>query len=293
VPRLGDLHGQDRVVARLRAAIAGARVHHAYLFTGPPGAGTRDTALALAAALNCLEAPGEGCDHCISCEKIAQGIHPDVVTLEREGAAQIVPIDVVRQVIARVGLPPHEARVRVFLVDEATALQGAAANALLKTLEEPPQRTMFILSTVAPDQLLPTLRSRCQRVAFAARPVATAAEGDEAAALRIRLAGEVAELAGGAAGPRELGAALALAQRVAEDKTAVTAILELALERLADGARRASAAGDAARARTCVERGRRVLDTMTSLILHNAPPQLAMEALLLRFPALPVDAATS
>jgi DNA polymerase III subunit delta' len=169
VPRFAAVLGQDRVIARLRAAIERDRVHHAYLFTGAPGSGKRATALAFASALDCLVAPGEGCETCDACVRIAEGNHPDVVTLEREGAARIIPIESVRRnVVARVALPPHEARTRVFIVDEATALQGAAANALLKTLEEPPARTMFVLATAAPEQLLPTIRSRCQRVTFSA-----------------------------------------------------------------------------------------------------------------------------
>src|SRR5437660_264263 len=88
------------------------------------------------------------------------------------GAANIVPIESVRaQVIARIALPPHEANVRVFVVEEATSMAPPAANALLKTLEEPPARTLFVLCTTAPEQLLPTIRSRCQRVRFAAGAV--------------------------------------------------------------------------------------------------------------------------
>jgi DNA polymerase III delta' subunit len=287
VPRLGDIQGQERVLAILRAAMAGERVHHAYLFTGPAGAGKRDTALALASALNCLEAPGEGCDRCAACDRIAHGLHPDVVTMAREGAAQIVPIETVRDVITRTALPPHEARVRVFLVDEANALQGAAANALLKTLEEPPRRTMFILSTVAPDQLLPTIRSRCQRVAFAPR----AAGGDPATVERLgRLAEALVEAPGigtGAGAARDLGAAIALAQRLAEDKADTPLVLDLALHRFHTRARDAAAAGDDAAARVWADRGRCLLETMTSLSLHNAHPQLTLEALIGRMPPLP------
>src|SRR5580692_9757117 len=132
---LTRLVGQERVVALLRGAIERDRMPHAYLFAGPPGAPMRDTALALAAAVNCAVAPGDGCGACDSCERIAAGIHPDVVVLVREGAAQIVPIENVRaQVIARLGVPPHEGLVRVFVVEEATAMAPPAANALLKTL---------------------------------------------------------------------------------------------------------------------------------------------------------------
>jgi DNA polymerase III subunit delta' len=256
VPRIADVLGQDRVIAQLRAAITRGRVHHAYLFTGPPGSGKRATALAFASALNCLAHPdeplGEGCDSCDACSRIAAGIHPDVVTLAREGAAQIVPIESIRaNVIARVGLPPHEARMRVFVVDEATALQGAAANALLKTLEEPPARTMFVLATTAPEQLLPTIRSRCQRIHFTPAP-----------------------------GPRGVGDAIALAARATEGKGDAAAGLELAAHRLHAIARERAAAGDGAAARRAAARGRRALDAITALTLHNALGPLAIEALL-------------
>src|SRR5512146_2376054 len=90
------LVGQDRVVALLRRAIERGRVPHAYLFSGPAGAPMQDTAIALACALNCLVARGEGCGECDACAKIVGGFHPDVVTLVREGAANIVPIESVR-----------------------------------------------------------------------------------------------------------------------------------------------------------------------------------------------------
>jgi DNA polymerase-3 subunit delta' len=286
VPRLSDVLGQDRVIARLRAAIARGRVHHAYLFTGAPGSGKRATALAFASALNCLNAPGEGCDEpeiCDACSRIAGGIHPDVITLEREGAAQIVPIESVRaNVIARVGLPPHEARMRVFLIDEATALQGAAANALLKTLEEPPNRTMFVLGSAAPEQLLPTIRSRCQRVHFAPRAAELRAReaGDLAAAEKLAaLAAEVAAFAPGA-GPRELGNAIALAARVTEGKGDAAQVLEQAAHRLHADARAKAIAGDAHGAQQAAARGRRLLEAITSLTLHNALGPLAIEAVL-------------
>src|SRR5256885_10076135 len=155
-----------------------------------------EVAIALACALNCLHAKGEGCGECEACAKIIGGFHPDVVTLVREGAAQIVPIESVRnQVIARIGLPPHEGETRVFIVEEATAMAPPAANSLLKTLEEPPSRTLFVLCTTAPEQLLPTIRSRCQRVRFAAGR-ALPADADPARADRVAALG--AELAGDA-----------------------------------------------------------------------------------------------
>jgi len=281
VPRLSDIRGQDRAIARVRAAIAAGRVHHAYLFTGPAGSGKQATAMALSAALNCRVAPGEGCAECDSCAKIAQGIHPDVVTLEREGAAQIVPIESIRQnVIARVGLAPHEAQVRVFFLGEASALQPAAANSLLKTLEEPPARTMFILATVAPDQLLPTIRSRCQRIAFAPLGADELREGEE----RVRIGELAAEIAGfagdGPLGGAALDKVVAVAAKVNEEKGAAPAVLDLAARRIHEAARAAIDDGRATAARVNGERARLVLDTVTALTVHNAHAQLALEALL-------------
>jgi len=176
------LTGQDVVIAQLRRAIERDRVPHAYLFSGPRGAPLYDAAIALAMAVSCQRTKGDPCGECDACAKIIAGIHPDVTTLVREGAAQIVPIESVRtQVIARLGLPPHEGPVRVFIVEEATSLAPPAANALLKTLEEPPARTLFVMCTTAPEQLLPTIRSRCQRVRFAGGAAVTASDPERAA----------------------------------------------------------------------------------------------------------------
>ena len=260
------------MIARLRAAIAQDRVHHAYLFTGGAGSGKRRAAQVLAAALNCLTRPGEGCADCDPCAKIEQGIHPDVVTLEREGPSQQVPIETIRrEVVARVGLPPHEAKVRVFIIEEATALALPSANALLKTLEEPPARTMFVLATTSPDLLLPTIRSRCQRIVFG--PATGVAVGDDAErAARIETLGD--ELAAGSAPGGTL------AQRAAEGKGDAPQVLAAAAVRLHRDARDQLAAGDVSAARVSAERGRRILIWQQALLVHNANPQLAVEALI-------------
>ena len=268
---------QDRVVAVLRRAIERGRVPHAYLFSGPAGAPLVDTALALASALNCQHAPepGEACGACDACAKIVAGIHPDVVTLVREGAAHIVPIESVRsQVIARIALPPHEAEVRVFVVEEATAMAPPAANALLKTLEEPPARTLFVLCTTAAEQLLPTIRSRCQRVRFgAAAPVA----GDERAERIARLADE---LASDRHDP-------SLPVRVAETKGDAAPVLVAAASRLHAAARDAATHADLAAARRAAHRAQTVLSWHTAVAVHNANPQLAIEALIAQLGARP------
>ncbi|MBP6836450.1 MAG: AAA family ATPase, partial [Kofleriaceae bacterium] len=278
--RWSELGHQPRVVARLRAALARDRVHHAYLFTGPARAGKRAAALTLAAALNCERSPGDPCGECGPCEKILAGIHPDVVTLEREGAAQLVPIETVRtQVVARVGLPPHEARMRVFLIDEATALAGPAANALLKTLEEPPARTMFILATIAPDQLLPTIRSRCQRVIFAA-PAASLGGGavdDDRSRTVDELAGELSDVALG-----HRPASAALTGRLVEDKLVTPLALTAAAQRLhqlACDQLRAGGRDPAALTRHGAQ-AERLLGWQRALVAHNANPTLAIDTLL-------------
>ena len=268
------LTGQDRVVAQLRRAIERGRVPHAYLMTGPRGAPLHDTALALAMALCCERERGVGCapgQECTPCAKISTGIHPDVVTLAREGAAQIIPIESVRtQVIARLGMSPHEGEVRVFIVEEATALAAPAANALLKTLEEPPARTMFVLCTTTPEQLLPTIRSRCQRVRFAGGN-AVAAGSDPVRLARIAALGE--ELAG----DRH---ELTLPNRIAEGKGDAAPVLVAAAQALHTRAQRAAADADVPAAHHAATRAQAVLAWHTAVAIHNANPQLALEALI-------------
>jgi DNA polymerase III delta' subunit len=272
---LSSVQGQDRVVALLRRAIEQNRLAHAYLFSGPIGAPLVDTALALAGALNCTTKPGEGCGACIPCEKIASGIHPDVVTLVREGAGQIVPIENVRnQVIARLGLPPHEADVRVFIIEEATAMAPPAANALLKTLEEPPARTLFVLCTTAPEQLLPTIRSRCQRVRFAGVDAAAAVGDDVAKAARVAALAE--DLVGAVGGEPRLG----LAGKIAEGKGEPQLIVLAAAQRLHARASAAAAAGELGEARRDARAAEKVLAWHTPLAIHHANPALAIEALI-------------
>lgn len=255
---------------------------HAYLFSGPRGAPMYDAGIALAMALSCQDLTrregGDGCGACDACAKIAAGIHPDVVTLVREGAAQIVPIESVRnQVIARMGMPPHEGEVRVFLVEEATSLAPPAANALLKTLEEPPARTLFVLCTTAPEQLLPTIRSRCQRVRFAGG-TALASDADPAKLERIAALG--AELANDHHEP-------ALPVRVAEAKGEAAPILIAAAQVLHDRATAAAARDDLEVARRAAARAQAILGWHTAVAIHNANPQLAIEALIAQLDRLP------
>ena len=273
------------MVAQLRRAIERDRVPHAYLMSGPRGAPMYDAAIALAMTLCCQRRSADGgsddydgCGECDACAKITAGIHPDVVTLIREGAAQIVPIESVRtQVIARMGMPPHEGAVRVFIVEEATSLAPPAANALLKTLEEPPARTLFVMCTTAPEQLLPTIRSRCQRVRFAGGN-ALASDADPAKLARVAALG--AELAGDRHDAT-------LPNRIAEAKGETGPVLIAAAQVLHSHASAAAARDELGRARAASARAQTILGWHTAVAIHNANPQLAIEAVIAQLATLP------
>ncbi len=159
-----DIIGQDNAVSVLRRAIQHQRLHHAYLFSGYDGVGKKFTALTLAKALNCKELPDDACDRCTSCHKIDEGIHPDIRIIEPDG--QFIKIDQIRDLQKDVGYKPYEGRRKVYIIDHAEALRDEAANALLKTLEEPSADAMLVLVTANVYALLPTVISRCQLVRF-------------------------------------------------------------------------------------------------------------------------------
>ncbi|HVV52185.1 MAG TPA: AAA family ATPase [Polyangia bacterium] len=166
--RLPDLIGQDLARAALERAIAGGRVAHAYVFEGPPGVGKRGAALGLAMALDCPAAPGIGCGACEVCRRIEAGLHPDVPSFGPSGPGGQIVIEDVRAMVALARTRPHEAAARVIVVDDADAMNPNSANGLLKTLEEPLGANHLVLCTGAPERLLPTVRSRAQRIRFRA-----------------------------------------------------------------------------------------------------------------------------
>jgi DNA polymerase III subunit gamma/tau len=161
--RFDEIKGQDHVVRALRSAVRDDRVSHAYLFSGPRGTGKTSSARILAKALNC-EAPvdGEPCGACTSCREITQGNSLNVHELD---AASNNGVDAMRDLVAHASLGTP-GRWKVYIVDEVHMLSTAAANALLKTLEEPPSHVVFVLATTDPQKVPPTIRSRTQHLEF-------------------------------------------------------------------------------------------------------------------------------
>ena len=245
-----ELIGQDRALGALRSALSRGALHHAYLFAGPEGVGKGTAARLLAQAGNCDRAVRDGvapavdpCGQCGPCRKIAHGTHPDVIALAQERVmakagrwepkggrtpSKDIVVDQVRDLVDhRLSLRRFEGRRRFVLIDPADAMNAQAQNALLKTLEEPPEDTTLVLVASRPDALLPTIRSRCARLSFAPLPEATITE-------RLAAAGRSAE-----------DARLAAALSAGSLSRAVRIGDELEAERKS-GDRRESAAEDAA-----------------------------------------------
>jgi DNA polymerase-3 subunit gamma/tau len=156
-----DLVGQPHVSRTLKNAVAQNRLAHAYLFVGPRGVGKTSTARILAKSLNCVKGPTvTPCGECDNCREIAGGNSLDVI--EIDGASNN-SVDDVRQLRENVRYAPAKGRYKIYLIDEVHMLSQAAFNALLKTLEEPPQHVKFIFATTEPQKVLPTILSRCQR----------------------------------------------------------------------------------------------------------------------------------
>ena len=160
-----DVVGQEHVEKTLINAISEGAVAHAYLFCGPRGTGKTTSARLLAKALLCESAQdGQPDGTCPQCLEIAQGTHPDVFELD---AASRTGVDNVREeIIGRVGFAPTRGRFKVYIIDEVHMLSTAAFNALLKTLEEPPEHVVFVLCTTDPHKVPETIQSRCQRFDF-------------------------------------------------------------------------------------------------------------------------------
>ena len=182
--------GQEQAVDQLRRAAE--RPSHAYLLAGPRGSGVLEAARCFAATLVC---PDGGCGSCNACRRARSARHPDVIEVEPAGT--FVVVDQVEEMMKEAFTSPFEAERKVILVTEADRMNEPAANKLLKTLEEPPARTHFLLLSEAPDELLPTVRSRCQRIDFAALSDADVTTALVAAGVEPEAAAAAARLASG------------------------------------------------------------------------------------------------
>jgi DNA polymerase III subunit delta' len=332
IPLLATIRSQPTAVKTLGRALAAGRVHHAYLFEGPDGVGKERTAFGLAQALVCerrMEGNADACGDCTACRRAvprpreARPIHPDVVVLERglydpatigrrTPETQDISIDQVRTlVLMHAAFPPHEGRAKVFIVRRAEELSTAAANALLKTLEEPGARTHFVLLSSVGDSLLPTIRSRVQRVRFAALPddvvadllvesgvdrskaegLGRLARGSMATALELSdpeasaLREEFVSRALASLDSRDLGASLEVAEEAKKvGKEALAVRLDAFAYALAHQARAAVSAPDR-RADVAAIRHTLALSAMRQLDA-NASVQLAVEAMLIKMRAV-------
>ncbi len=197
-----EVVGQDHVTRTLRNSVRSGRIHHAYLFAGPRGTGKTSTGRILAKAVNCLDlsSDGEPCNRCAVCVEMNEGRSMDLIEID---AASNRKIEHIRDLREAVRLAPVTARYKVYIIDEVHMLTTEAANALLKTLEEPPPQVVFVLATTELHRVPATIASRCQRFLFRRIPPAAArarleticrAEGIEIASQTLDL---IVNLSGG------------------------------------------------------------------------------------------------
>jgi DNA polymerase-3 subunit gamma/tau len=155
-----DVIGQDHITRTLRNALKAGRVRHAYLFSGPRGTGKTTMARLLAKAVNCQDEDADvrPCNHCAACVAVNQGRYLDLIEID---AATHTGVDDVRDLRDKIAFAPGEGRFKVYIIDEVHRFSGSAFDALLKTLEEPPEHAIFVLATTEIDRVPPTIKSRC------------------------------------------------------------------------------------------------------------------------------------
>ena len=163
--KFSDLIAPNPVADGLVNQVKGNNVSHAYLFVGPRGTGKTTTARILAKAVNCedIQPNGDPCDKCSNCKAITKGNFPDLIEID---AASNRGIDDIRLLRDKIGLAPSQGRTKVYIIDEVHMLTAEAFNALLKTLEEPPEHAIFILCTTEASKVIDTIKSRCQIFSF-------------------------------------------------------------------------------------------------------------------------------
>jgi DNA polymerase-3 subunit delta' len=314
---LSNVLGQEPAIATLTQGLRSGKLHHAYRFEGPPGVGKGLAAMGLAQALLCDKPTPLACGACSACQRSTSvraddsqlPAHSDLLVVERGlykgvlGASEAsgISIEQVRRIVlSRIGFPPHEGRALVCVVRAADELTTSAANALLKTLEEPPPSTYFILVTSRPSRLLDTIRSRTLPVRFGALAedvvarlleargldpkLAPLAQGSMERALSLGDAEAFAEreafaqgVLDGIAAP-DLVSALGFAERLKLERAELTGLLDHLAQILALRAR-ASVAGAPEEACRLAARYQLVESTLADLG-RNVGPQLALEAMM-------------
>ena len=161
--KFDEVVGQEPVITTLKNSIKDNKISHAYLFCGPRGTGKTTMARIFAKALNCEKGLGMQCNECSNCKSITRGDHPDVIEID---AASNSSVESVRDLIENVSYNPIKSKYKIYIIDEVHNMSNAAFNALLKTLEEPPEFVIFILATTEPQKIIPTILSRVQRFDF-------------------------------------------------------------------------------------------------------------------------------
>lgn len=159
-----EIIGHSTIIRSLQNSLRKDKISHAYLFFGPDGIGKKLIAFSLAKAINCIDQDGDFCGFCDSCRRIENGVHPDLFFIEPEG--QSIKIDQLRDLQASTRYKPYMAKRKVCIIDQVDRMTASAANSILKTLEEPPGTMVIILLAAYIDQILPTVRSRCQLLQF-------------------------------------------------------------------------------------------------------------------------------
>jgi DNA polymerase III subunit delta' len=165
-----DIIGHSKQLENLRLALVHNRLHHAYLFTGPEGVGKKTSALALAMALQCAAKNGDYCGSCAECARIRSSNHADVRLIAPLAGKKEISIQQIREMEKELRFRSFSGGCKIMIIDPATMLNAASQNALLKTLEEPPQNSHLILIAPSDGALLPTVRSRCLRLSFGPLP---------------------------------------------------------------------------------------------------------------------------